>query len=140
MLSAPGERIIVASWAGNVVFAATAVPAALGLDALDTAAIVTELVLFMISIVVWMWAFGVAMVRSAQGDEIVVSNLFLVQGDVPRRVRVQLFSSLAVALVIAAGTAVADPFGVLVPMLPLAFAGLWGARHGQFPARRDTAS
>ena len=29
----------------------------------------------------------------------------------------------------------ANPFGVLVPMLPMGLAGLWGARHGVYPPR-----
>ncbi len=135
----PGRGIVVASWIGDAIFAITALPATVGLDAFDTPSIVTALVLFLISIGVWMWAFGIAVVRSARGDEIVVGNLFLVQGEVPRRVRVHLFASVGVCLVIAAGTAAAEPFGVLVPMLPFGFVGLWGARHGRFPPRRTTA-
>ena len=54
----------------------------------------------------------------------------------PKRVRVQLFGSLAVCLAVTAATALAEPFGVLVPMLPLGLLGLWGARHGVFPPRR----
>ena len=37
---------------------------------------------------------------------------------------------------VAAATAAAEPFGILVPMLPLGLLGLWGARHGVFPPRR----
>jgi len=40
-----------------------------------------------------------------------------------------------VCLAIAAATVVAEPFGVLVPMLPPGLAGMWAARHGQFPPR-----
>ena len=36
---------------------------------------------------------------------------------------------------IAAGTAAWEPFGVLVPMLPIGLAGIWAARHGTFPPR-----
>jgi hypothetical protein len=75
--------------------------------------------------------------RSAQGDEIVVASLFLMQGDAPRPVRVQLFSALAASAVLAAATGAADAFGILVPMLPLGLIGLWGARYGTFPPRRD---
>ena len=136
----PGRAIIRASWASNVVFAVTAVPVAAGVDALDGAAVAVALLLFLISLGVWTYAFVIAVQRSAQGDDIVVGSLFLMQGPVPRRVRWHLFGSFALSLAIAAGTAVGDPFGVLVPMLPLGFVGLWGARHGVFPARRDAAS
>jgi hypothetical protein len=132
----PGRAIVRASWASNVVFAVSAVPAAAGVDAFETPALVVALLLFTSSIVIWAWAFAIAVVRSANGDDIVVANLFLMQGDVPTTVRRHLFASLVVSIVIAAGSAVQAPFGVLVPMLPLGFVGLWGARHGVFPARR----
>ena len=123
------------SWVGNVVFAATAIPAALGVESFEGPAIVTALVLFFVSLGVWTWAFVVAIARSTQGDDIVVANLFGTIGDAPRVVRWHLFGSLGACLVITIGTAAADPFGVLVPMLPLGFVGLWAARHGTFPPR-----
>ena len=123
------------SWVGNVVFAATAIPAALGVESFEGPAIVTALVLFFVSLGVWTWAFVVALARSTQGDDIVVANLFGTIGDAPGVVRWHLFGSLGACLVITIGTAAADPFGVLVPMLPLGFVGLWAARHGTFPAR-----
>jgi hypothetical protein len=137
----PERAIIVASWTGDALFAVTAIPAALGVEVLDGVAIGVALALFAASLVVWGWAFAVALGRTTRGDDVVVASLFLLQGPVPRGVRIQLFGSLAVCLAIAAGTAAGEPFGVLVPMLPLGFAGLWGARHGKYPARRpsDTA-
>jgi hypothetical protein len=135
----PGQRIVKASWAANVLFAVTAIPVAAGVDALDGVAVAVALTLFAISLGVWIYAFAIAVSRSAQGEDVVVGNLFLMQGPVPRRVRWHLFGSFAVCLAITAGTAVGDPFGVLVPMLPLGLIGLWGARHGTFPARKDMA-
>jgi hypothetical protein len=132
-----GRVIVVSSWVADVVFAAVAIPAALGVDALDTAAIAVALGLFAVSLPVWTWAFGTAVVRSTQGDDVVVANLFGTVGGAPRDVRWHLFGSLGVCVAIAAGTAIADPFGVLVPMLPLGFVGLWAARYGTFPPRRD---
>jgi len=41
-----------------------------------------------------------------------------------------------VCIAVTAATAAAEPFGILVPMLPLGLIGLWGARHGVFPPRR----
>ena len=76
-----------------------------------------------------------AVVRSSQGDDIVVGNLFLFEGQVPKDVRRHLFGSVGVCLVITAVTASANPFGVLVPMLPVGLIGLWGARHGTFGPR-----
>jgi hypothetical protein len=122
------------------VFAATALPAALGVEAFDPIAAGTALALFAISLGVWIWAFLVAAARSTQGDDIAVGNLFLFEGRPPAGARLHLFGSVVVSLVITALTAQADPFGVLVPMLPVGFVGLWGARHGVFPRRRDVVA
>ena len=131
-----GERIIVVSWVGNALFAVTAIPAALGVSAFDVPAIAVALGLFVISLGVWCWAFAVALARTTRGDDVVVASMFLVQGPAPKRVRVHLFGSLAVCIAVTAATAAAEPFGILVPMLPLGLLGLWGARHGVFPPRR----
>lgn len=138
MQQTAGRAIIRTSWASNVVFAVTALPLVAGADGLRSAAIVTALVLFAASLVVWVWAFAAAVRRSAEGDNIVVSNLFLIEGDAPRAVRAHLYGSFGVCLAITALTASSDPFGVLVPMLPLGLVGLWGARHGVFPSRSGT--
>jgi hypothetical protein len=132
-----GSRIIVAAWVGNVLFAATVIPVALGVDGLRAFSIGMCLGLFAVSLVIWTWAFGLALARTARGDDVVVASLFLMQGPVPKRVRVHLFGALGVCLAITAATAASEPFGVLVPMLPLGFAGLWGARYGTFPPRRQ---
>jgi hypothetical protein len=131
-----GRVIIGSSWAGNVAFLVTAVPATLGVTALEDPAIVVALVLFFASLVVWVWALLVAIARTAQGDDVAVTTLFLIEGQVPGRVRGLLYGSLAVCLGITVATAVANPFSVLVPMYPLGLIGLWGARHGTFPPRR----
>ena len=129
-----GQAIIRSSWIGNVIFAASALPAVF-VDSLEPAAVVVSLVLFAVSLGVWVWAFAIAVARSAQGDDIMVGNLFLFEGDAPKVVRRHLFGSVGVCLVITAVSASANPFGVLVPMLPLGFVGLWGARHGVFRPR-----
>jgi hypothetical protein len=134
-----GRGIVLASWASVALFAGVAIPAAAGVSTLDAAALGTAVGLFLAGIVVWLWAFLAAVVRSANGDDIVVGSLFLVQGPAPRAVRLQLYAALAVSVVVAAGTAPSDAFGILVPMLPIGFVGLWGARYGVFPPRRDQA-
>ena len=131
-----GERIIVVSWVADALFAVTAIPAAVGVSAFDVPSIVVALGLFVISLGVWCWAFAVAIVRTTRGDDVVVASMFLMQGPAPRRVRVHLFGALGVCIAVTAVTAAAEPFGVLVPMLPLGLIGLWGARHGVFPPRR----
>jgi hypothetical protein len=131
----PGVRIIRSSWIVNVVFALSAAPFALGVGALEPLAVGTALALFAVSLVVWVWAFSVAVVRSSRGDDIAVGNLFLFEGQVPPGVRKQLFWSVGVCLAITTITASANPFGVLVPMLPVGLIGLWGAKHGVFKIR-----
>jgi hypothetical protein len=133
----PGRAIIRVSWAGNVVFALTAVPVALGADDLQPLAVGIALALFGVSLVVWVWAFAVAVTRSANGDDIAVGNLFLFEGVVAKPVRAHLFGSLGACLVITAVSASANPFGVLVPMLPVGLIGLWGARHGTYDRRPE---
>jgi hypothetical protein len=138
-LGAPGRAVTAASWLGVGVFAATSVPSAAGVDAFENLAVVVALVLFFASLLVWAYTFVAAAARSANGDHIAVGNLFLIEGDVPRLVRRSLFGSVAVCLAVTAATASSEPFGVLVPMWPLGMVGLWGARHGVFPLRRDVA-
>jgi hypothetical protein len=132
-----GGRIVVTSWVGVALFALTAGPAAAEVGGFDIVTLVVDVVLFLAGIAVFVWAFAAALVRNAHGDDIVVSSLFLTQGPVPRPVRRHLFAALAGSVVIAGATGTTDAFGILVPMFPLALIGLWGARHGVFPPRRD---
>jgi hypothetical protein len=131
-----GRRIVAASWLGNVLFAVTAIPVALGVDALDDPAVIVALALFFASLVVWCWALGLAALRTTRGDDVQVMSLFLLEGRAPSRVRWLLYGSFGVCLAITVGTAAANPFGVLVPMYPLGLVGLWGARHGVYPPRK----
>jgi hypothetical protein len=132
-----GRRIVVASWISVVLFAGAAVPAAAGVSAFEPVGLGTAVTLFLIGIGVWLWAFLAALVRSANGDDIVVASLFLVQGVAPRTVRFQLYAALTLSVALAAATGASDAFGILVPMLPIGLIGLWGARYGVFPPRRD---
>jgi hypothetical protein len=136
----PG-RIAAWSWATTGVFAAAALAVTLGATSLEGVAIVISLTLFAASLGVWAYAFGLAVVRSSRGDDISVASLFfLSSGAAPAGVRRQLLGSLAVAVVVAIATVKANPFGALVPMLPLGLAGLWAARHGTFPPRSRVPS
>ena len=136
----PGRAIIRASWVADLVFAGTALSLAAGLDGLEPVAIGVALMLFAVSLGVWSWAFAVAVARSTEGDDIAVGSLFLLEGSVPKGVRGHLYGALGVCLLVTALSASSDPFGVLVPMLPLGLAGLWGARHGEFPLRPELRS
>jgi hypothetical protein len=130
-----GARIVQVAWASVVVFAISGV-LDLVIDAFDPIAVGICVALFLLSLPVWVYALGLAIVRSGRGDDIAVAGLFFLQGSAPAPVRKQLLGALAVSVVVAGVTAWANPFSVLVPMLPLGLVGCWGARHGTFPRRR----
>jgi len=131
-----GRPIVTAS---AVVVAATA---ALGLadlvsSAVDGAVTVVSLVCFLVSLPVWIAAFLLVLARSTRGDDIAVASwVFLAAGAAPAPVRVRLLGLAGASVVVAGVTATVNPFAVLVPMLPLGLAALWGARHGEFPLQR----
>jgi hypothetical protein len=133
-----GRSIVIASWVALAVFAAVVVPDVSGLRALDGAAVGVSLALFLSALVIWMYAFGLAVVRSARGDDIGVGGLFFLFGSAPSDVRRWLFGALAVSVVVAFTSAAGNAYAALEPMFPLALVGLWGARHGVFPARDVT--
>lgn len=136
----PGRWIVRTSWITLGVFAVATAPVALGVDALDGVAVATSLTLFLASLPIWLYAFGRAIVRSAQGDEIAVASWVFLTPSAPREVRRSLLGATVAGVAVAAATAYANPFSVLVPMLPLGFAALWGARHGTYPPRRTPAT
>jgi hypothetical protein len=134
--NAPGRPILVSGWIANALFAVTAIPAAIvGEDAIEAVAIAVALLLFFIAIGAFAYAFAIALARSTRGDNVAVANLFFLDGSAPRQVRRDFLVLFLVCLAIAAATAAWEPFGVLVPMLPVGLAGVWAARHGKFPPR-----
>jgi hypothetical protein len=135
LLARQGRGIIGTGWVANVLFAATAIPVAAGVDDLIGVAIVVALLLFLIAVGVFAYAFAVGLARSTRGDNVAVANLFFLQGSAPKPVRRNFLLMFLVCLAIAAGTAAWEPFGVLVPMLPVGLAGMWAARYGVFPPR-----
>jgi hypothetical protein len=134
-----GKAIIVASWSTLAVFAVVAILDAVGLHALNTPATLVSLGLFLASLPIWIYSFGLALVRSARGDDIAVGSWVFLTPSAPKEQRRHLLGATAVCIIVALATAWANPFSVLVPMLPLGFASLWGARHGVYPARRAPA-
>jgi hypothetical protein len=131
-----GRWIVAAAWASVALFAAVAVPDALGADAFDDVVVGVSVGLFLVSLPVWAYAFVLAVVRSARGDDIAVASLFFLSGSAPARVRRRLLGATVASVATAVVTAAANPFAVLVPMLPLGLAGMWGARYGTYPPRR----
>ena len=134
-----GKPIVVTSWVTLAIFSVVAIADALGLHALNTPATVVSVSLFLVSLPIWIYAFGLALVRSARGDDIAVASWVFLTPSAPKDVRRHLLGATGVCIVVAVATAWANPFSVLVPMLPLGFAALWGARHGVYPARRPPA-
>ena len=131
-----GRGILQAGWAANVLFAITAIPAAItDDDTVVAVAIVVALVLFFASIAAFVYAFAVALARSTRGDNVVVANLFFLQGSAPRPVRRAFLWMFLACLAITGATVAWEPFGVLVPMLPIGLTGVWAVRYGQFPPR-----
>jgi hypothetical protein len=121
-----GRSIVIASWVALAVFAAVIVPDVVGIHALDGTAVG-----------IWFYAFGVAILRSARGDDIGVGGLFFLYGSAPSDVRRLLFAALGVSVVLAFVTASGNAYAALEPMFPLALVGLWGGRHGTFPPRDE---
>ena len=121
------------------IFSTVAIADALGLHALNTAATVVSVTLFLASLPIWIYSFGLALVRSTRGDDIAVASWVFLTPSAPKEIRKHLLGATAVCVVVALATAWANPFSVLVPMLTLGFAALWGARHGEYPARRPPA-
>jgi hypothetical protein len=120
------------------VFAVTAF-AADAVDALQIPAIVVALALFVGGAVAMAMTLVIGAGRSRE-SEITIGGLFFLINSAPKNVRVQLLGSFAVQVVVAFTTAGLRPytslaFGVLAPTAGLGLAGLWGARHGTFPAR-----
>lgn len=138
----PGRRIVQASWAGSLIFLATA-GLATAVAPADLAALIVALAMFAAGSAAFTAAFVLA-VRRSRTEEIVVPSLFFLQGSAPTPVRRLLFGSLAAEVVGAFVTAGIRPntslaFGILAPMYGLGLIGLWAARHGTFPRRPPPA-
>jgi len=134
----PGHRLVEISLAGTVLFAATVLPAAAGVDAFQVPAAVVSLVLFGVSIPLALHALARAALRTArQEEQIGVGGLFFLQGSAPKPVRWLLLTSLATSVVVCIVAAAREPFGILQPVFPLSLTAEWGARYGTFPRIPD---
>ena len=133
-----GRAIVVTSWASNLVLAIAVLPPVVGVGAFEGVSVAVSMVSFLVSMVVWVWALVLAALRTTRGDDVQVGSLFLLQGEVAGTPRRSLYLSFGACMVITVIAAASDPFVVLAPMLPIGFVGLWGARHGVYPARTGT--
>lgn len=140
-MTAEGEDLIRWSWRATGLLT---VAAAAGVVAPDDLGLVTALVsiaLFLVGCGVFLRAYWLALQRSRH-EAIGIGGLYFLAGSAPVGVRRSLLGSLAVQVAVALAAAAARPFTsvafvVLAPMLGLALAGLWAARHGTFPPRPD---
>ena len=137
-----GQTIVRAAWLATLALGIASVAAVLS-DAAPVriAAAATSLALFTAGVVVFFWAYAIAVSRS-RTDEIGIGGLFFLAGEgtAPRRATTQLRIALAAQIAIALAAAAARPFttlafGVLAPLSVLALTGLYGARYGRFAPR-----
>jgi hypothetical protein len=139
-----GRRIVASSWIGTGVFAVAAIVATIFLGPIRYVAVGVDLALFVLGVVVFFWAYAVAVGRSRE-VEIGIGGLFFLAGPgtAPARVKWLLIGSFAAQVVVGVATASVRPFttlafGILVPVHALAHTGLWAARYGRFGPRRTT--
>ena len=127
-----------ASWIATAVFAVTAFGADF-VSFMRVPAAVVALGLFAAGTVAMGAALVLAAGRSREAT-IGIGGLFFLSDVAPKAVQRHLMGSLAAQTVVGLATAALRPytssaFGVLVPIAGLGLAGLWGARHGEFPER-----
>ena len=134
---AAGRPIVIAGWIANVVFAVTAIPAAIiGEDAIVAVAIAVALAALLRRhrrLRVRVRGGGRRAAPEATTSPSPTSSSSRVRHPDACGVTSSCCSSCAWRSLI--GTAAWEPFGVLVPMLPIGLAGVWAARHGKFPPR-----
>jgi hypothetical protein len=148
--STNGEVIVRADIVGTALFVVTAVIAAVSFStAAQWIGAVTSMTLFSIGVVAFLWAFYNAVQRS-RGEEVSVTQVFLLLGDVaPARVRRVMLSLVFIQFAVGLLTTLGRPngpegspgsslaVGLLVPMFGFGLNGLWAAFHGRFDLRDD---
>lgn len=137
------DRIVGFSWAATVLFVVNSA-LAVAVRGYRPVGAVIALLLFGVGVVAFLVAFFTAVNRSRY-EMIGVGGLYFLAGCAPGSVRSHLLGALAVQVVVAFVAASLAPFtavafSILVPMLGLGLSGLWGARHGVFPAREPDPS
>jgi hypothetical protein len=134
-----GDAIVRGALAGTALFVVAATLATIWPDALAVPAAVVHVGLFVVGCVAFLVAYGVAVSRS-RTEEISVVGVYFLSGSAPGAVRRALMGAFALQVVVAVASASIRPFtsvafGILVPVFGLGLAGLWGARHGSYPAK-----
>ena len=139
-----GAGIVRLSWISTAAFAVAATVAAAVPERAARPVAVFDCVLFLIGVGAFLLAFARAVGRSRTEEVEILGVYFLGGGVAPREVRRSLLGAFAAQVVVAVVTASIRPytavaFGILVPMLGLGLAGLWGATYGRFPERHSVA-
>jgi len=143
----PGRAIVVTSWASTAVLALVTVAAVVDRDASIAAFLAVAVTWFVAGSA--LFAADVVLAASRSRDDVMgIGGLFFLAGSAPRAVQWHLLGSLAAQVTIgvagaAVGFAAIDAselntlaFGTLAPVLALSLCGLWGVRHGLFPAQQ----
>jgi hypothetical protein len=143
----PKSPIVRFNLLATAIFTIAAVVTAVVFDDTTRALIVVvSLGLFAVGVATFLLGFFAAVQRS-RTDEIAVSQLFFLAGNVaPKNVKQPMLVALAAQTLVGIACAIARPstdgksgsvlaFGVLVPMLGLGLNGLWASTHGAFAQR-----
>ena len=134
------DGLVRQAWLGTVVFAVVALAGVLFPDSLAVPVVVVDLLLFAWGCVAFVQTLLKVADRS-RTEELSLGGIWWLQGS-PSDVRRPLLSALWIQIGVALLTASIRPFtalafGVLVPVHALGLAGLWAARHADFPPRRQ---
>ena len=135
-----GSRLLRRNATAAVVFTVRASAAGVLGGAGGGVLVVRGAVMLVAGSVACLWAFAIAVQRSREVEIAPTQLYFLTGGCAPAVVRNRFLVLLAVQVVVGLVAAGIRPFtgvafGILVPMFGLGAAGLWAARHGEFPER-----
>ncbi|HEY8527114.1 MAG TPA: hypothetical protein VIL48_19235 [Acidimicrobiales bacterium] len=140
----PGDRIVQLDLWATVLFAVVQALAAGLPDAFSALSVAVSVALFLVGAVAFVWGFLLAIGRSRY-EAVTLSGLFFLGEDAaPAGVRRTLRLLLLAQVIVAVAAAAVRPFtelafGILAPMLGTGLLALWGARHGVFAPRDESA-
>ena len=134
------DGLVGQAWLGTAVFSVVAAAGALFPDSVAVPVVVVDLLLFAWGCAAFVQTLLKVADRS-RTEELSLGGIWWLQGS-PGDVRRALLGALWAQIAVALGTASIRPFtarafGVLVPVHALGLAGLWAARHADFPPRRQ---
>jgi hypothetical protein len=140
---AAGTGLMRAAVAATALLAVTTALGAIAPHALAVPALIVALAMFFGGTAALLWSYLLAIGRSRE-LQIDVAGLYALSGSAPKRIRVVFLGSVAAQVAIAVGGIAVRPrsslaFGFLAVMWGIGLTGLWGARHGSFPARAPGA-